>query len=854
MMGSLGKTLSASPTPQHPLKRKKKPPSSPAPRVLACHDFKGGYGDDALACGVFSPPSPLPPSSSRPPFPPPAPSPFRFTHWNSVDAFVYFSHSLVTIPPPGWTDAAHDGGALVLGTLIFEHSEGLREAERAFGTAAAAKATAAKLAELSRWFGFDGWLFNVEVAFEKGGGDAGRGGEEEEDGEEEEEKEEQEEEEEEEDGRGARRTRALVDNCALCLRRTRELCRRVSSSSSSLVLWYDAVTCDDGSLRWQNGLTERNARFFEAADGIFTNYCWKGSSCLRASARLAEEGCKRSAAEVWVGADAFGRGSFGGEGSAGVAAAAAAAATAGASLAVFAPGWVSEAFEGAAGEDSSAAGAWRGAWRARADEFWRGVDQAYRGRRRKRRTKERGGSLRLPLFSAFSTGAGAGWWSPSSSSSSSRPSARSRRVGGSWFSLGLADSPCPASQRWGAVSVALGVAPVGEREGAAAVRLSLVVAEAAVVRAGAGGGGGGGDCEVGGRCSSSSSSSCCCRLASRHCSFDGGGALAVAVSAFGPAAGAGAASGERRVEFELFGGGESGGESGGGGKEGAEEVVAVRAWVSEEGHDAAAASPAASPTASPAAAHAAAVSLSLVVRGCGGDSTEAAPPPSLLLPLDSSAPRASIPPPLSSPSSPPPSASSSCRWRKHERSFSLREFGGRVSSVSLRLSFVPGGGEEAGEGGGGEGAERAEREGGGGRRRGRPLFAATLGAVALVPSSFRPPESPVASWIALRGRALEWGCERESEGDGDGPLARGSESAPSPLSSSKVKRWEVWRRRGGGEPSFLGATRAQRWFVSGDGDDEDDSLRRGDEVFVRAVFADGGREALEGVGVAAVVE
>ena len=299
------------------------------------------------------------------------------------------------------------------------------------------------------------------------------------------------------------------------------------------------------------------------------------------------------------------------------------------------------------------------------------------------------------------------------------------------------------------------------------------------------------------------------------------------------------------MEFELFGDGGGGGGGGRGeggahsssaplppppseeGEEGEEttEGVAVKAWVLEE-RDAATAS----------FAPAAAVSLSLVVRG-GGSAVAAEqappPPPSFLLPLDS-APR----PPSSSPSpsSSSPSPSSSCCWRRHEASFPLRELGGRVSSVALRLTFRGGGGGENEAGGAGG---RAGEGGGGG---GRPLFAATLGAVALVPSSFRPPKSPVASWIALRGRSLEWGgCEGlESDGGGGGGGGGGGDGDAS--SSSKVKRWEVWRRgRKGEEPSFLAATRARRWWASAG---DDDSLRRGDEVFVRAVFADGGREAV----------
>ena len=38
---------------------------------------------------------------------------FRLWHWESVDTFVYFSHWLVTVPPPGWIAAAHRNGVKV---------------------------------------------------------------------------------------------------------------------------------------------------------------------------------------------------------------------------------------------------------------------------------------------------------------------------------------------------------------------------------------------------------------------------------------------------------------------------------------------------------------------------------------------------------------------------------------------------------------------------------------------------------------------------------------------------------------------------------------------------------------------
>ena len=34
-------------------------------------------------------------------------------HWHLMDTFVYFAHDLVSLPPPGWTNAAHLNGVKV---------------------------------------------------------------------------------------------------------------------------------------------------------------------------------------------------------------------------------------------------------------------------------------------------------------------------------------------------------------------------------------------------------------------------------------------------------------------------------------------------------------------------------------------------------------------------------------------------------------------------------------------------------------------------------------------------------------------------------------------------------------------
>ena len=60
-----------------------------APKLLVCHDMAGGYHEDAWAQGCA------------------CADPFYISHWHLIDTFVYFSHSLVTVPPPGWIDCAH---------------------------------------------------------------------------------------------------------------------------------------------------------------------------------------------------------------------------------------------------------------------------------------------------------------------------------------------------------------------------------------------------------------------------------------------------------------------------------------------------------------------------------------------------------------------------------------------------------------------------------------------------------------------------------------------------------------------------------------------------------------------------
>ena len=46
---------------------------------------------------------------------------YRLYDWHLIDTFVYFSHNMVTIPPPVWTNCAHRNGTAVLGTVRALH-------------------------------------------------------------------------------------------------------------------------------------------------------------------------------------------------------------------------------------------------------------------------------------------------------------------------------------------------------------------------------------------------------------------------------------------------------------------------------------------------------------------------------------------------------------------------------------------------------------------------------------------------------------------------------------------------------------------------------------------------------------
>ena len=87
---------------------------------------------------------------------------YRITEWNSIDTFVYFSHNIVTIPPPCWTNACHRHGVKVLGTFIAEWDEGKKICSQLLDTKESCQRFAKKLVDIACYYNFDGWLVNIE--------------------------------------------------------------------------------------------------------------------------------------------------------------------------------------------------------------------------------------------------------------------------------------------------------------------------------------------------------------------------------------------------------------------------------------------------------------------------------------------------------------------------------------------------------------------------------------------------------------------------------------------------------------------------------------------------------------------
>ena len=208
------------------------------PKLILCHDYKGAYHDYE---GVR-------------PFPVSSP-PYRCEYLQYVDTFIYFSHKLVCIPPPTWTNALHRSGVKVLGTFLIEPQN--TNVDRLFTKLDGKYRIAEQLARMAFCYGFDGWLLNVEKEY------------------------------------STNVTFQMLGFIAAL---------KTALGAGHQVIWYDALTVGN-ELKYQNGLTSKNLKFAQVAGALFANYKWTESSLHRSKEVARQSGIGTS--NVFFGIDTW---------------------------------------------------------------------------------------------------------------------------------------------------------------------------------------------------------------------------------------------------------------------------------------------------------------------------------------------------------------------------------------------------------------------------------------------------------------------------------------------------------------------------------------------------------------------
>ncbi|XP_074116180.1 cytosolic endo-beta-N-acetylglucosaminidase isoform X1 [Cotesia typhae] len=224
---------------------------------------------------------------------------YAFYHWSIIDIFIYFSHYTVTIPPFGWIQTAHKHGVKILGTVITERTDGEKVWEKVLSSVEETKKFADTLILLAKHFKFEGWLLNIENKINP---------------------------------KDMEQLKYFIQYLTYGIH---------SEIDNAEIIWYDSVT-SDGSLLWQNKLNEKNLDFFEICDGIFLNYNWTGPGLLE-SRSIAERTDRVT--DIYVGLDVWGRGCPGGGGFNSIEAIKKIREY-DLSVAIFAPGWTHEYFNG----------------------------------------------------------------------------------------------------------------------------------------------------------------------------------------------------------------------------------------------------------------------------------------------------------------------------------------------------------------------------------------------------------------------------------------------------------------------------------------------------------------------------
>lgn len=149
-----------------------------------------------------------------------------------IDSIQLNRFKLVCIPPPSWTNTLHRNGVKVLGTFLVEpqSTDIAKILQRTPSNTHGWEYTlASQLTHVARFYGFDGWLINLEKTFPISEWNLSK-------------------------------LEAFLGQLA-------------SSFDDGCVIWYDSLTCKN-RIDYQNALTEQNLVLAKAAGSILTNYVW----------------------------------------------------------------------------------------------------------------------------------------------------------------------------------------------------------------------------------------------------------------------------------------------------------------------------------------------------------------------------------------------------------------------------------------------------------------------------------------------------------------------------------------------------------------------------------------------------
>merc|ERR1712166_714288 len=297
-------------------KQQKANPFTPAPKdpgtpvLYMINDFNGGYNEDV---DVY----------------------YRkgFGGWDVVDAFVYFGHTHVTVPPVAWINDCHARNISILGTMIVE------DYAAAKSLADNQEAVVVQLARLAEYYGFDGWLINIEADYKPD------------------------------------KAKQLLSRLETELHKRRGL--------GASVMMYDSLTAN-GDNGYQNALDDQNYGYFNESSTLLTNY-WMDAAgdALRKSVETAGD----RASDVVIGIDCFGRETYYRAGLVDVPIRQVVAVKKNLSVGIYSPGWTYQLYPGRDGDgdrpkcgrSDAVSRATCQDWINRDKKFWIGIKDAWKG-------------------------------------------------------------------------------------------------------------------------------------------------------------------------------------------------------------------------------------------------------------------------------------------------------------------------------------------------------------------------------------------------------------------------------------------------------------------------------------------